>query len=110
MSRARRNPEGSPRVSWRRWVLRPLLLQLCLPAPSLPRPKANPTRAVPTGRSQPNTSREIAIAFLHGYLLGKSGNSKFDVDVLENQTNTFIEQCLDNPQSKAVDVMMKLKG
>jgi len=59
---------------------------------------------------QPNTSREIAIAFLHGYLLGKSGNSKFNVDVLENQTNTFIEQCLDNPQSKAVDVMMKLKG
>jgi len=40
----------------------------------------------------------------------QTGNSKFNVDVLENQTNTFIEQCLDNPQSKAVDVMMKLKG
>jgi HdeA/HdeB family len=59
---------------------------------------------------QPNTSREIAIAFLHGYLLGKSGNSKFNVEALENQTNAFIEQCLDNPQSKAVDVMTKLKG
>ena len=59
---------------------------------------------------QPNTSREIAIAFLHGYLLGKSGNSKFNVEVLEGQTNAFIEQCLDNPQSKAVDVMTKLKG
>jgi HdeA/HdeB family len=59
---------------------------------------------------QPNTSREIAIAFLHGYLLGKSGNSKFNVEVLESQTNAFIEQCLDNPQSRAVDVMTKLRG
>jgi hypothetical protein len=58
---------------------------------------------------QPNTSREIAIAFLHGYLLGKSGKSKFNVEVLEDQTNKFIEECLDNPQSKAVDIMMKLK-
>jgi hypothetical protein len=59
---------------------------------------------------EPNTSREIAIAFLHGYLLGKSGNAKFNVEVLESQTNTFIEQCLDNPQSRAMDVMTKIKG
>lgn len=59
---------------------------------------------------EPNTSREIAIAFLHGYFLGKSGSPKFNVDVMENQTNAFIEQCLDAPQSKAVDVMMKIKG
>lgn len=59
---------------------------------------------------EPNTSREIAIAFLHGYLLGKSGTSKFDVEILESQTNAFIEQCLDSPQSKAVDVLTKLKG
>ena len=59
---------------------------------------------------EPNASREVAIAFLHGYLLGKSGISKFNVETLETQTNAFIEQCLDNPQSKAVDVMTKLKG
>src|SRR5437899_11788678 len=35
---------------------------------------------------EPNTHREIAIAFLHGYLLGKSGTSKFNVDALESQT------------------------
>jgi len=58
---------------------------------------------------EPNTSRDVAIAFLHGYLLGKSGGSKFDVEVLEKQTNAFIETCLDNPQSKAADVMAKLK-
>jgi hypothetical protein len=59
---------------------------------------------------EPDAHREIAIAFLHGYLLGKSGNSKFNVEVVESQTNAFIEQCLDNPQSKAVDVMTKIKG
>ena len=59
---------------------------------------------------QPSTNREIAIAFLHGYLLGKSGNSKFNVEILESQSNAFIEQCLDNPQSKAIDVMMKAQG
>jgi HdeA/HdeB family len=58
---------------------------------------------------EPNTSREVAIAFLHGWLLGKSGGSKFNVEVLEKQTSAFIEDCLDNPQSKAADVMAKLK-
>jgi HdeA/HdeB family len=58
---------------------------------------------------EPNASREVAIAFLHGYLLGKSGGSKFNVEMLERQTNAFIEECLDNPQSNAADVMAKLK-
>jgi hypothetical protein len=59
---------------------------------------------------EPDQNRAIAIAFLHGYLLGKSGDSKFNVDVLEKQTDAFIEQCLDNPQTKAEDVMLKLKN
>ena len=58
---------------------------------------------------EPNTSREIAIAFLHGYLLGKSGGSKFNVGALEKQTNAFMEQCLDNPKDNAADVMGRLK-
>jgi len=32
-----------------------------------------------------------------------------NVEVLENQTDSFIEKCLDNPQAKAEDVMLKLK-
>lgn len=55
-------------------------------------------------------NRDVAIAFLHGYFLGKSGSSKFDLEVLHKQTDTFIEQCLDNPAQKAVDVMAKVKG
>ncbi len=55
-------------------------------------------------------NRDVAIAFLHGYLLGKSGSSKFDLEVLHKQSDDFIEQCLDNPAQKAVDVMAKIKG
>jgi HdeA/HdeB family len=58
---------------------------------------------------EPSHEREVAIAFLHGYLLGKSGQSKFNIEELEKQTDGFIDQCLDNPQAKAEDVMLKLK-
>ena len=54
-------------------------------------------------------SRTTAIAFLHGYLLGKSGGSAFDLDTMAKQTDAFTEACLDNPNDKAVNVMMKLK-
>jgi hypothetical protein len=55
-------------------------------------------------------NRDVAIAFLHGYLVGKSGTSKFNVETLHKQTDSFIEQCLDNPNAKAEDIMMKIKG
>lgn len=54
--------------------------------------------------------RDVAIAFLHGYLLGKSGNSKFNLDVLHKQSNDFIERCLDNPAERALDTMSKIKN
>jgi hypothetical protein len=56
------------------------------------------------------TDRDVAIAFLHGFLLGKSGSSNFDIDELRKQTNNFIERCLANPDEKAVDVMSKIKS
>jgi len=58
---------------------------------------------------EPDENRAVAIAFLHGYLLGKSSDSKFNVEALEKQTDAFMEQCLDSPQAKAEDVMSKLK-
>jgi HdeA/HdeB family protein len=54
--------------------------------------------------------RDVAIAFLHGFLLGKSGKSTFNLDVLHKETADFIERCLDNPNGKAVDVMSRTKG
>ena len=57
--------------------------------------------------SGPN--RDVAIAFLHGYLLGKSGSSKFNVDALRQQSDAFIERCLENPGEKAVDAASKVR-
>ena len=56
------------------------------------------------------SNREVAIAFLHGFLLGKSGASKFNIGILTKQTDDFVDRCLDNPNEKAVDVMTKVKG
>ena len=55
-------------------------------------------------------NRDVTIAFLHGFLLGKSGSGTFDIDALHKQTSDFIEYCLDNPSAKAVDAMSKIKG
>jgi len=55
-------------------------------------------------------NRNTAIAFLHGFLLGQSSSSKFSVETLTKQTDAFIDQCLENPAAKAVEVMAKIKG
>jgi hypothetical protein len=55
-------------------------------------------------------NRDVTIAFLHGFMLGKSGSSNFDIDALHKQTSDFIEYCLDNPSAKAVDAMSKIKS
>jgi len=55
-------------------------------------------------------NRNVAIAFLHGFLLGKSGSSKFNLDVLHKQNEDFVERCLTNPDEKAIDAMSKVKS
>ena len=55
-------------------------------------------------------NRDVAIAFLRGFLLGKSGSTKFNVDVLHKQSEDFIEHCLTNPNEKAMDAMAKIIG
>ena len=56
------------------------------------------------------SNRDVTIAFLHGFLLGKSGSSTFDLDTLHKQTSDFIEYCLDHPAERAVDAMSKVKS
>ena len=56
------------------------------------------------------SNRDVAIAFLHGFILGKSGNSKFNLDLLKKQTDLFIDRCLENPNEKALDSMLKVKN
>jgi len=54
-------------------------------------------------------NRDVAIAFLHGFLLGKSGRLQFNVDDLHKQTDAFVERCLNNPTEKAMDAMAAVK-
>ena len=54
-------------------------------------------------------NRDVAIAFLHGFFLGKSGRVEFNLDELHKQTDAFIEHCLNNPTEKAVDAMTTAK-
>ena len=53
--------------------------------------------------------RDVAIAFLHGFLLGKSGASKFDLEMLHKQSDAFIERCLENPAEPALEAMIRVK-
>ena len=55
------------------------------------------------------SNRDVSIAFLHGYLLGKSGGSEFNIETLAKQTDAFIDRCLDNPGEKAIDAMAQVK-
>ncbi len=54
-------------------------------------------------------NRDVAIAFLHGFLLARSGGGSFNVETLRKQTDGFIERCLDNPGMKAIDAMSEAK-
>lgn len=51
--------------------------------------------------------RNIAVAFMHGYLLGKSGKSTFNKAELSEATDHFIEACLDNTKGGALDTLGK---
>ncbi len=51
--------------------------------------------------------RDIALAFMHGYLLGKKGTSLYRSEKLGDASDRFIEYCLDNPTVKALTAMDK---
>jgi hypothetical protein len=52
--------------------------------------------------------RDIAIAFAHGYVLGKKGTTQYEVDTLAQITDRFIDHCLDHPADKALQSFEKL--
>ena len=55
-------------------------------------------------------SRDVAMAFIHAYLLGRANATTFNVAKMRQQNEAFINRCLDNPNEKALDAMMKVKG
>lgn len=54
------------------------------------------------------SEREVSLALLHGYRLGKMGTTQFDVEALSDLTDRFIDYCLDNPNDKALATFEKL--
>jgi hypothetical protein len=51
------------------------------------------------------SDRDVAVAFLHGYLLGEKKSDDFDTHALSDATDRFIDTCLDHPKRMAIDVM-----
>jgi hypothetical protein len=54
-------------------------------------------------------ARDVALAFLHGYLLGKSGSASFNLEAIRKQNEAFVERCLMAPTDRAVDVMAAVR-
>jgi hypothetical protein len=54
------------------------------------------------------SEREVSLALVHGYRLGKMGTTQFDVEALSELTDAFIEYCLDNPDENALEAFEKL--
>lgn len=52
--------------------------------------------------------REISLALVHGYRLGKMGTTEFDVQALSDLTDRYIDYCLDNPNDNALAAFEKL--
>ena len=54
--------------------------------------------------------RDVMLAFLHGYLLGRSSAERFNLEQLRRELDAFVERCLDNPGDKAFDAMTQAKA
>jgi len=52
--------------------------------------------------------RDVALALAHGYVLGKKGTTKYEIDKLAQITDRFIDHCLDNPKDNALAAFEKI--
>ena len=52
--------------------------------------------------------RENTLALAHGYRLGKMNTTTYEIEVLSDLTDRFIDHCLDNPNDKALAAFEKL--
>ena len=51
--------------------------------------------------------REIAIAFAHGYVLGKKNTTRYVPEELGKATDDFMDYCLDHPKENALAAFEK---
>lgn len=54
------------------------------------------------------SDRDNTLALVHGYRLGKMNTTTYEIEVLSDLTDRFIDYCLDNPNDKALAAFEKL--
>ena len=54
------------------------------------------------------SEREYALAFVHGYRLGKMNTTQYEIEALAAITDKFIDHCLDNPNGNALATFEKI--
>jgi hypothetical protein len=54
------------------------------------------------------TDRDIALALVHGYMLGKKSTTQYVVEELGEITDNFIDYCLDHPADNALQAFEKV--
>ena len=52
--------------------------------------------------------RDIALALLHGYRLGKKDTTQFETGALARATDSFLDYCLDHPDENALAAFAKV--
>ncbi len=52
--------------------------------------------------------REIALALAHGYVLGKKGTTRYEIEKLAEITDRFLDYCLDHPTENALESFEKI--
>lgn len=54
------------------------------------------------------SERDNTLALAHGYRLGKMNTTTYEIEVLSDLTDRFIDHCLNNPNDKALAAFEKL--
>ena len=52
--------------------------------------------------------RDVSLALAHGYVLGRKGTTKYEIDRLSQITENFIDYCLENPKANALEAFEKI--
>ncbi len=51
--------------------------------------------------------RDLAIMFIQGYFVGKTGKTTYDSNKIAEATDRFLDLCIDGPNSKVIATMAK---
>lgn len=54
------------------------------------------------------TDRDIALALMHGYMLGKKNKTQYVIEELGETTDNFLDYCLDHPTENALQAFEKV--